>query len=402
MLGLGAIIHEQRKDNPLNDPRVNKIVEDGRFYLQASAKKYDIITSEPPPPKAASIVNLYTQEYFKLISTRLKENGMATYWLPVYQFTEIEAKSVITAFCAAFEDCSLWNGGGFEWMLVGSRNYKEYNTRKSFSKLWRNKKLRKNLIEIGYEKPEQMLASFIADSEQLKSITAGSLALRDNYPKRLSSKSQSRKEKKHHMKFFSSIVNPTNILKRFTRSSYIKRSFSPELAQSARDYFRYEQHISKYLAFLPPKRLNLFDRIDDAFEILTQTDLETLPLWVLGSDPKEVEIASGLTEKNEFLAILTHLRGIIQLKERNYKSALKEFDRVLEIDPGSIDAIPYAVLSHVLLEEFSEAQNLIEMRKKQLQAISEFDHLANFISKKYMRTTASGDTSEQVALASPL
>ena len=46
--------------NPLHDPRVHAIVQDGRFFLQASPQQYDIISGEPPPPKMAGAVNLYT------------------------------------------------------------------------------------------------------------------------------------------------------------------------------------------------------------------------------------------------------------------------------------------------------------------------------------------------------
>jgi spermidine synthase len=56
-------------------------VEDGRFFLQTSAASFDLITGEPPPPKAAGIVNLYSREYFQLLHDRLNDGGVATYWL---------------------------------------------------------------------------------------------------------------------------------------------------------------------------------------------------------------------------------------------------------------------------------------------------------------------------------
>jgi predicted membrane-bound spermidine synthase len=36
-------------DNPLNDPRVEVHVEDGRYFLQATNRRFDLITGEPPP-----------------------------------------------------------------------------------------------------------------------------------------------------------------------------------------------------------------------------------------------------------------------------------------------------------------------------------------------------------------
>ncbi len=75
--------------NPLRDPRVKTFVQDGRFFLQASPQRYDIITGEPPPLKVAGTVNLYTQQFFALMNGRLKDGGIATFWLPIYQLTTL-------------------------------------------------------------------------------------------------------------------------------------------------------------------------------------------------------------------------------------------------------------------------------------------------------------------------
>ena len=45
--------------NPLRDPRVRAVLQDGRFFLQASAQQYDIISGEPPPPKVAGSVRIF-------------------------------------------------------------------------------------------------------------------------------------------------------------------------------------------------------------------------------------------------------------------------------------------------------------------------------------------------------
>ena len=74
------------------------VVQDGRFFLQASPRQYDIISGEPPPPKVAGSVNLYTQEFFSLMNSRLKEGGIATFWLPINQLKVDEAKAILRAF----------------------------------------------------------------------------------------------------------------------------------------------------------------------------------------------------------------------------------------------------------------------------------------------------------------
>ena len=90
--------------NPLLDPRVHPIVQDGRFFLQASARKYDIISGEPPPPKVAGAVNLYTQEFFSLMRSRLKEGGIATFWLPISQLKVERSQSDLTRIPQRFSE----------------------------------------------------------------------------------------------------------------------------------------------------------------------------------------------------------------------------------------------------------------------------------------------------------
>jgi hypothetical protein len=48
-------------DHPLRDPRVRAHVEDGRYFLQTTLDRFDLITGEPPPPLTPGTVNLYTR-----------------------------------------------------------------------------------------------------------------------------------------------------------------------------------------------------------------------------------------------------------------------------------------------------------------------------------------------------
>jgi hypothetical protein len=105
--------------NPLRDPRVTAFVQDGRFFLQGSPRQYDIKTGEPPPPKVAGSVNLYTEEFFSLMNDRLKEGGIATFWLPVDQLKVSEAKAILRAFRNAFPNTSVWAGADEEWIMMG-------------------------------------------------------------------------------------------------------------------------------------------------------------------------------------------------------------------------------------------------------------------------------------------
>ncbi len=174
-------------ENPLQDERVRVHVEDGRFFLNSTSKRYDLITSEPPPPMIAGVVNLYSEEYFTLIRERLNPGGYASYWLPAVQLKPINTLAIIKAFCNAFEDCSLWSGAGLEWMLLGSNDASRHSDIQQFSAQWRDPQVGQELVALGLESPAQLGSLFMADSTRLKELTANVAPVADNFPSRISS-----------------------------------------------------------------------------------------------------------------------------------------------------------------------------------------------------------------------
>src|SRR3989442_3197047 len=136
ILAASRFIHGDR--DPLPDPRVRLVREDGRHYLRTRREQFDIITAEPPPPVIAGVVNLYTREYFMALAGRLAPGGLATYWLPVKQLDPSGARAVIAAFCHAFPDCTLWVGSSYDWILMGGREFKNRPSAQHFARLWRD------------------------------------------------------------------------------------------------------------------------------------------------------------------------------------------------------------------------------------------------------------------------
>ena len=84
ILELSDLVYPDPAQHPLRDPRVRVHVEDGRNFLLNSAERWDLITGEPPPPKNSGVGTLYSREYFELVRARLAPGGIHTYWLPVY------------------------------------------------------------------------------------------------------------------------------------------------------------------------------------------------------------------------------------------------------------------------------------------------------------------------------
>src|SRR5439155_15078728 len=165
--------------NSLRDPRVTAIVQDGRFFLEASPKRYDIITGEPPPPKVLGSVNLYTEQFFKLMNDRLNDGGMATFWLPIYQLNVAEAKSILRAFHNAFPNTLIWSSADEEWIMMGIKGAPRKIDNRQFRKFWDYTNTREDLARIGVEVTEQLAALFVMDGDEIDRIASDSKPLTD-------------------------------------------------------------------------------------------------------------------------------------------------------------------------------------------------------------------------------
>jgi spermidine synthase len=212
--------------NPLRNARVSAIVQDGRFFLQASPKTYDIITGEPPPPKVRGSVNLYTEQFFKLMGERLNDGGIATFWLPVYQLNVEESKSILRAFYDAFPNTLIWSGSDEEWIMMGIKGAPRKIDNEQFRRFWRFASSRDDLSRIGIEVPEQLAALFVMDGDEIERITSDAKPLTDFYPRRLSDVTAV--DKTIHA-FTAGYMNHTSALQRFRASHLIEQTFPDEI-----------------------------------------------------------------------------------------------------------------------------------------------------------------------------
>jgi spermidine synthase len=215
--------------NPLRDPRVHPIVQDGRFFLQASARKYDIISGEPPPPKNAGSVNLYTREFFSLMKSRLREGGIATFWLPIDQLKLNEAKAILRAFHDVFTNASVWAGADENWIMMGINGPGHSVNEEELRRLWSDPKTGADLRRIGVEVPSQLGALFLMDGEEIDRITREVPPLTDNYPKRLSDAAW---DTQANFDFAAASMEPASVSERFLGSPLIKRIWPEALSRS--------------------------------------------------------------------------------------------------------------------------------------------------------------------------
>lgn len=343
VIATSDLIH--RTDHPLKDPRVRLHVEDGRQFLERTAERFDLITGEPPPPRTPGAVNIYTREYFALMRDRLSENGLVTYWLPVARPDPgTNVTSIIRAFCDVFDDCSLWNATPFDLMLVGSRSQGLVGLvggqagqvgqvgrpvgpvgEDDFVRPWTIPALRARLVEIGFELPQQLGATFLGDAEYLRELTADSPALDDDHPHRLhpvrghpSLSDPGYGSDESVTRLYRTVLDPARARAAFERSAYIRALWPSRVLDATLPYFDHQNTMNQVL-FEGGRPLA---RIETLHHLLSETPLRTLPLWMLGSDDVKGAIAA---RRDDGTGAPIYARGLSALVARDYPGAAAAF-----------------------------------------------------------------------------
>jgi spermidine synthase len=273
--------------NPLRDPRVHAVVQDGRFFLQASPRRYDIISGEPPPPKVPGSVNLYTEEFFSLMKSRLKEGGIATFWLPIYQLKVEESKAILHAFHNAFPNASVWSSADRDWIMMGINGPGRKIEETELRQLWSNPGSGADLRRIGIEVPQQLGALFLMDGAEIDRITHDVAPLTDTYPKRLTDELW---DNEASLRFASTYLDAPSALQRFQDSNLINTIWPKTLNQSLESFFvvRQSRYLAEAIGGNELAELDLY---------LRHSRLRIPVLEVLGTDALRVSIAERVAKK---------------------------------------------------------------------------------------------------------
>jgi hypothetical protein len=315
-----------RGRHPLDDPRLTVHVEDGRQFLQATGRRYDLITGEPPPPIMAGVVNLYTREYFQLVRSRLTDGGIATHWLPIINITSGTAKSIISGFCEAFDDCSLWHGSGKNFVLMGTRGARGPVSEARFRRQWEDPETREELVSIGIEDPSQLGALFIGDAGYLHGLVEGAPPLTDDRPKRM----QVHRSSDSLRPLLRRLQDVDTARERFRESALVAKLLPPPIRKNGLMRFEFQGLIDAFLfgdAVPSPSKL--------LHHLLFDTPLRFPVLLLLHSDPDVQRALAAAPAAERGRPEFAKDRAAGFLSERKFPAALRALEQIP--DPGEGD-----------------------------------------------------------------
>jgi predicted membrane-bound spermidine synthase len=164
------------------DSRVEVRIRDGRHELLASAERYDLITLEPPPPSAAGVVNLYSQDFYELARDRLQPDGLFAQWWPLATQNDEDSQSLVRSFIDVFRYVTLWTTELHETLLIGSNQPIELHGTRIQSR-FRQQEVAAALRDVGVLSATELLATYVTDGNGLEDYAGDALPVTDDRPR---------------------------------------------------------------------------------------------------------------------------------------------------------------------------------------------------------------------------
>lgn len=92
----------EQNGDPLGDPRVHLVLDDGRTYLGYTPESFDVIISEPSNPWMTGAASLFTREHLQAARARLRPGGRYLQWVQLYGMDAKGLRSILRTIDSAF------------------------------------------------------------------------------------------------------------------------------------------------------------------------------------------------------------------------------------------------------------------------------------------------------------
>lgn len=164
----------------LRDPRVRRVVEDGRHFLATRDARFDVISLEPPPPTAEGAASLYSVEFYEAARARLAPGGVVAQWIPLDQQAGSLNRAMLAAITGRFRHVQVWVPARNEGVILASDAPLALDLAR-----WRARwhgAVRDGLADVGFPSPESLLATLVLDDAATRAWVAGAAPMTDDRP----------------------------------------------------------------------------------------------------------------------------------------------------------------------------------------------------------------------------
>jgi len=170
---------DRRENNPLDDPRLNIIINDARSALSLTEKKYDVIVSQPSHPWTAGASHLYTREFMQLAENHLTQEGVFLQWMNATFVDDFLLKALSASMLDVFNNVRMYQVDSGTIFFIGSQEPLDVEQQMARTGLPLSNDVL-TYLERGIGAPEDVLVTLSMDQENIEKFSEGSPLITDN------------------------------------------------------------------------------------------------------------------------------------------------------------------------------------------------------------------------------
>jgi spermidine synthase len=157
--------------NPIADKRTHIILDDGRIMFSYGHSKYDVISVDPISPWVAGSSNLYSEDFYRVVSSRLNSGGIFCQWIQMGDFSEFTYKVILKSLVNSFRHVSIFLST-VDTVVLASNDPIQLDW-STFSHRFQQGDVKQDLHSNEIENPYQLLSFYYADTDQVHRYLEG-------------------------------------------------------------------------------------------------------------------------------------------------------------------------------------------------------------------------------------
>lgn len=118
----GAAGFGDRVVRAYEDPRSQIRIDDARTQFATMGEGFDIIISEPSNPWVSGVASLFTSEFYRLISSQLREGGQFVQWLQSYEIDQKLLMRMVNSLVQEFSHVDVYLTNSADFLFVASNS----------------------------------------------------------------------------------------------------------------------------------------------------------------------------------------------------------------------------------------------------------------------------------------
>jgi spermidine synthase len=109
------------------NPKHRMVIEDGKTFLQLSKEKFDVVILEPTNVWQEGMAGLFSEEFFRLVKSRMATGGIVAQWMHLYKVDELTFNIVLKTFSRVFPRASIFMMSPGDMLLVGYDDHWQFS-----------------------------------------------------------------------------------------------------------------------------------------------------------------------------------------------------------------------------------------------------------------------------------